>query len=125
MSLPEIAIEKKAVTYFSVILLLVAGISSYFQLGQLEDPDFTVKTALVITQYPGASPKEDRSTSESYSMPNWLSALASLAILPSSRSNMPARRIAQAASTKLPDSDFTTAKKPQKRLADVRRFGSR
>ena len=58
MSLPEIAVKKKAVTYFTVVLILVVGIASYFRLGQLEDPDFTVKTALVITQYPGASPEE-------------------------------------------------------------------
>jgi multidrug efflux pump subunit AcrB len=58
MSLPSLAIEKKTVTLFVVFLLLVGGIFSYFQLGQLEDPDFTIKTAVVITQYPGASPKE-------------------------------------------------------------------
>jgi len=58
MQLAKIAIEKKAVTYFTVFLILVAGVASYFQLGQLEDPNFTVKTALVMTQYPGASPKE-------------------------------------------------------------------
>ncbi len=58
MQFSKLAVEKKAVTYFTVLLILVAGVSSYFQLGQLEDPDFTVKTALVITQYPGASPKE-------------------------------------------------------------------
>ena len=58
MSLPEIAVEKKTVTYFVLFLILVVGSISYFKLGQLEDPDFTVKVALVITQYPGASPKE-------------------------------------------------------------------
>ena len=58
MQLAKIAVEKKAVTYFTVFLILVAGVASYFRLGQLEDPDFTVKTALVITQYPGASPTE-------------------------------------------------------------------
>jgi len=42
MQLAKIAIEKKAVTYFTVFLILVAGVASYFQLGQLEDPNFTV-----------------------------------------------------------------------------------
>ena len=58
MSLPEIAIEKKTVTYFGVFLLLVGGIFSYFQLGQLEDPDFSIKTGAIITSYPGATPEE-------------------------------------------------------------------
>ncbi|MCK5190334.1 MAG: efflux RND transporter permease subunit, partial [Methylococcales bacterium] len=35
-----------------------AGIASFFSLGQLEDPEFTVKTAVIATAYPGASPKE-------------------------------------------------------------------
>ena len=58
MPLAKFAVENRAVTYFAVLLILVVGVASYFQLGQLEDPDFTVKTAMVVTQYPGASPKE-------------------------------------------------------------------
>ena len=58
MSLPALAIEKKTVTYFAVFLLLFGGIFSYFQLGQLEDPDFTIKTGVIITPYPGATPRE-------------------------------------------------------------------
>jgi multidrug efflux pump subunit AcrB len=58
MSLAAIAIEKKAVTYFAVLLISIGGIASFFSLGQLEDPEFTVKTALITTTYPGASPEE-------------------------------------------------------------------
>ncbi len=58
MTLPELAIKNKAVTYLSAFLLVVGGAFSYFQLGQLEDPEFTVKTATVITLYPGASAEE-------------------------------------------------------------------
>jgi multidrug efflux pump subunit AcrB len=58
MSLAQIAIEKKYVTYFVVGLLVFAGTGAFFTLGQLEDPEFTVKTAVVVTQYPGASPQE-------------------------------------------------------------------
>jgi multidrug efflux pump subunit AcrB len=58
MNLAAIAIEKKAVTYFTTFLLVVTGIASFMGLGQLEDPEFTVKTAVVTTSYPGASPEE-------------------------------------------------------------------
>ena len=58
MNLTALAIEKRAVTYFVLFLLLVAGIGAYFQLGQLEDPEFSIKTATVVTQYPGATPEE-------------------------------------------------------------------
>ncbi len=58
MNLTSFAIEKRTVTYFAVILLVVAGIASFFKLGQLEDPEFTVKSAAISTLYPGASPQE-------------------------------------------------------------------
>ena len=58
MNLAEIAIENRTVTYFAVLVLLVGGMASFFSLGQLEDPEFTVKTAVVTTAYPGASPEE-------------------------------------------------------------------
>ena len=58
MNLTRFSIEHKTLTNFRVFLVIVGGIYSYFALGQLEDPDFTVKTAMVITQYPGATGEE-------------------------------------------------------------------
>ena len=58
MNLTEFAIEKRAISTFAAVLLAVGGVAAFFSLGQLEDPDFTVKTALVVTPYPGASPRE-------------------------------------------------------------------
>ena len=58
MSLAATALRNRNVTYFFAFLLLVVGSASFFQLGQLEDPQFTVKTAVVITTYPGASPEQ-------------------------------------------------------------------
>ncbi len=58
MNLTALAIEKRAVTYFALFLLLTAGSASFFALGQLEDPEFSVKTAVITTPYPGASPEE-------------------------------------------------------------------
>ncbi len=58
MNLAEIALKNRAVTYFTAALVVMAGIGSFFSLGQLEDPEFTVKTATITTLYPGASPKE-------------------------------------------------------------------
>ncbi|MDB2613991.1 efflux RND transporter permease subunit, partial [Chlamydiales bacterium] len=54
----EYFIFNRAVTYFITVILFFGGIISFFTLGQLEDPVFTVKTAVVITEYPGASPEE-------------------------------------------------------------------
>lgn len=56
--LVDFAISKRTVTYFAALLIFFAGLASYTKLGKLEDPDFTVKTAVIATTYPGASPEE-------------------------------------------------------------------
>ena len=38
-------------------LVLLGGIVAYERLGRLEDPEFTIKEALIVTPYPGASPE--------------------------------------------------------------------
>ncbi len=58
MNLTELTLKNKVVVYFMLLLVLLGGITSYFSMGKLEDSVFTVKTALVITRYPGASPHE-------------------------------------------------------------------
>ncbi|ARN72694.1 efflux RND transporter permease subunit [Oceanicoccus sagamiensis] len=58
MNLTRFAIEKSILTQFLVFLFVVGGVLSYNSLGRLEDPDFTVKIGVIITQYPGASPEE-------------------------------------------------------------------
>ncbi len=58
MNLAAIAIKNRTVTYFIAALLVIGGVASFFKLGQLEDPAFTVKTASIFTPYPGASPAE-------------------------------------------------------------------
>src|SRR6056297_2732438 len=49
--------NKNTVLIFSIIIVF-AGISAYFKLGKLKNPTFTIQTALVITEFPGASPRE-------------------------------------------------------------------
>ncbi|NJO37307.1 MAG: efflux RND transporter permease subunit [Rhizobiales bacterium] len=58
MNLPALALRNRAVTYFAAALLFIGGVVSFLGLGQLEDPDFTIKNALITTTYPGASPAE-------------------------------------------------------------------
>src|SRR5215471_20805822 len=58
MSLPELAIRNRTLTVFALFLLVAAGIGAFFTLGQLEDPDFTIKVAVVSTIYPGATASE-------------------------------------------------------------------
>jgi multidrug efflux pump subunit AcrB len=58
MGLTSFIVQRRVVAYFFVVLLTVGGVLAFRSLGQLEDPDFTVKKGVVITQYPGASPEQ-------------------------------------------------------------------
>ncbi|UQA52612.1 MULTISPECIES: efflux RND transporter permease subunit [Vibrio] len=58
INLAEFAIRQRTFVLFFIALSVVAGLYSYFDLGKLEDPSFTVKTAVVVTLYPGASAEE-------------------------------------------------------------------
>jgi multidrug efflux pump subunit AcrB len=57
MSLTKVAVDRRTLTIFVAIVGVLAGAAAYTGLGQLEDPEFTIKTALVITPYSGASPE--------------------------------------------------------------------
>ena len=58
MSLAAASVKNKALTFFITLLIFVGGFAAFFELGQLEDPEYTVKTATIFTPYPGASPQE-------------------------------------------------------------------
>lgn len=56
--LSEYAVHHRTVVGFLVFLLVAGGIFTYFTIGRLEDPEFTIKTSIVVTPYPGASARE-------------------------------------------------------------------
>lgn len=58
MNLAGFSIRNAKFVWFAVVMLTLGGIGSFFSLGQLEDPEFTIKTAVITTLYPGASPEE-------------------------------------------------------------------
>ncbi|QUM80402.1 efflux RND transporter permease subunit [Moritella sp. 5] len=58
MNFAEFAIKQRTFILFFMVVCIIGGVASYFKLGKFEDPSFTVKTALVIAMYPGASALE-------------------------------------------------------------------
>ncbi len=58
MQLTAYALRHKTVSLVFTLLVIVAGVLSYQSLGRLEDPEFTIKTAVIYTQYPGATALE-------------------------------------------------------------------
>lgn len=61
MKLVKHFLQKKSVTILLLVLVLAGGLLAYVKMGKLEDAPFTIKQALVLTPYPGASPSEVQS----------------------------------------------------------------
>lgn len=61
MKLVKYFLQKRAVTLLLLALVLAGGLFAYIKMGKLEDAPFTIKQALVLTPYPGASPSEVQS----------------------------------------------------------------
>ncbi|PSU48587.1 MFS transporter [Photobacterium frigidiphilum] len=49
-------IKNKVVSWMITLIFLIGGTMAFFGLGRLEDPAFTIKDAMVVTAYPGATP---------------------------------------------------------------------
>lgn len=58
MNLAEWSIQKSVITWVMIVLILVVGWASYESLSRLEDPEFTIKEAIISTPYPGGSAAE-------------------------------------------------------------------
>jgi len=58
MNVGEFAVKNNRIVFVSMLMVLLGGLVAYRQLGRLEDPEFTIKEALIITPYPGASAEE-------------------------------------------------------------------
>jgi len=52
------ALAHQQMVLFLIIVLMGAGVISYFNLGRAEDPDFTFKVMVVRTLWPGATAQE-------------------------------------------------------------------
>ncbi len=57
-NLSALAVRERSITLFLIILITVAGVLSFFELGRAEDPPFTVKQMTIITAWPGATAQE-------------------------------------------------------------------
>ena len=57
MNITRFAIERRRVTMVLLAILAFAGLQSYQGMPKAEDPGFLIRTAVVITQFPGASPQ--------------------------------------------------------------------
>ena len=58
MNIPKYFLENQKIIYFFLAVMLIGGIYSFFKLPKKEDSPFVIKQAVLVTQYPGATPQE-------------------------------------------------------------------
>jgi len=58
MTVARASIDKPILTWIVMLICLFGGVWGFMSLGRLEDPAFTIKQAVVITHYPGASAEQ-------------------------------------------------------------------
>ena len=57
-NLTALGLKHRELTWFFIIIIGIAGFFSYFELGQREDPDFTIRMFVVRTLWPGATTQQ-------------------------------------------------------------------
>ena len=58
MNLAKYSLDNTKIIYFFLAVLLIGGITSFGKLGKKEDAPFVIKSAVIMTRYPGAEPAE-------------------------------------------------------------------
>lgn len=58
MGLAEFSIKNRLICFIVIALTLAGGYYSYENIARFEDPEFTIRTAQIVTEYPGATPQE-------------------------------------------------------------------
>ncbi|MCG8527954.1 MAG: efflux RND transporter permease subunit [Opitutales bacterium] len=58
MNLAEFSIKNKLLSVIVILIVIFGGWHAYQNMSRFEDPEFTIRVAVVVTPYPGASPQE-------------------------------------------------------------------
>lgn len=58
MNIAEYSIKNKVISWLFLVILAIGGYTSFMDLGRLEDPAFTIKDAMIISTYAGATSQE-------------------------------------------------------------------
>ncbi|MCP4332928.1 MAG: efflux RND transporter permease subunit [Gammaproteobacteria bacterium] len=58
MNIGEYSVKSKVVSWLLVVIMVGGGILAFDKMGKLEDPAFTIKSAKILTRYPGATAQE-------------------------------------------------------------------
>ena len=57
-NLTELSLNNRPLVWFFIIMVGIGGIFSYFKLGRMEDPQFTIRQMVVTAAWPGATAEQ-------------------------------------------------------------------
>ena len=58
MNIGENSVKNRVISWLLVVIMVGGGLIAFERMGKLEDPAFTIKSAKIITLYPGATARE-------------------------------------------------------------------
>lgn len=58
MNIGEYSVNNRVISWLLVVIMVGGGLIAFQRMGKLEDPAFTIKSAKILTRYPGASARE-------------------------------------------------------------------
>ncbi len=58
MNPAEFTIKNRFLSVIIIVLISIGGLLAYQNMPRFEDPEFTIRTAQIVTQYPGATPSQ-------------------------------------------------------------------
>ncbi|SFT85456.1 Multidrug efflux pump subunit AcrB [Selenomonas sp. GACV-9] len=57
-NLTEISLKHRALVWYFIIMTAIGGLFAYFQLGRMEDPQFTIRQMVITAAWPGATAEQ-------------------------------------------------------------------
>jgi multidrug efflux pump subunit AcrB len=58
MNIGEYSVNNRVISWLLVVIMVGGGLIAFERMGKLEDPAFTIKSAKILTLYPGATARE-------------------------------------------------------------------
>ena len=58
MNIGDYSVKNRVISWLLVVIMVGGGLIAFERMGKLEDPAFTIKSAKIITLYPGATARE-------------------------------------------------------------------
>lgn len=57
-NLTELSLKNTGLVWYFIIVIVIGGVASYFRLGRMEDPNFTIRQMVITAVWPGATAEQ-------------------------------------------------------------------